>query len=72
MTLVCRDLDLDPKRYPPRAVADAVSNLKNELVDHETTPRERADNDLERSARRGVRRCTSAACARPTRSTSTT
>ncbi|MDP9397718.1 MAG: DNA helicase PcrA [Actinomycetota bacterium] len=36
MTLVCRDLDLDPKRYAPRAVSAYVSNLKNELVDEET------------------------------------
>ncbi|MBV9292995.1 MAG: UvrD-helicase domain-containing protein, partial [Frankiales bacterium] len=35
MTTVCRDLDLDPKRYPARAVAAQVSNLKNELVDFE-------------------------------------
>jgi DNA helicase-2/ATP-dependent DNA helicase PcrA len=35
MTLVCRDLDLDPKRYPPRAILNWVSNAKNELVDHE-------------------------------------
>ena len=32
MTLVSRELDLDPKRYPPRALAAQVSNLKNELV----------------------------------------
>lgn len=36
MTLVCRDLDLDPKRYNPRAFLAQVSNLKNELIDHET------------------------------------
>jgi DNA helicase-2/ATP-dependent DNA helicase PcrA len=36
MALVCRDLDLDPKRYPPRAFCAQVSNLKNELVDEET------------------------------------
>ena len=36
MTLVCRELDLDPKRYPPRAFSAQVSNLKNELVDPET------------------------------------
>ena len=36
MTLVCRDLDLDPKRFSPRAFSARVSNLKNELVDHET------------------------------------
>src|SRR3954464_7974414 len=33
MTLVCKELDLDPKRYPPRAVLGWVSNQKNELVD---------------------------------------
>ena len=36
MTLVCRDLDLDPKRYPPRSFSAQVSNLKNDLVDHES------------------------------------
>ena len=36
MTLVCRELDLDPKRYSPRSFSVQVSNLKNELVDHET------------------------------------
>jgi DNA helicase-2/ATP-dependent DNA helicase PcrA len=36
MALVCRELDLDPKRYPPRAFSAQVSNLKNELVDQET------------------------------------
>jgi DNA helicase-2/ATP-dependent DNA helicase PcrA len=36
MTLVARSLDLDPKRYPPRALSVQVSNLKNELVDWET------------------------------------
>ncbi|HET8768134.1 MAG TPA: UvrD-helicase domain-containing protein, partial [Pedococcus sp.] len=36
MALVLRDLDLDPKRYPPRSFSHQVSNLKNELVDEET------------------------------------
>src|SRR5215217_677210 len=36
MALVCRELDLDPKRYPPRSFSAQVSNLKNELVDEET------------------------------------
>jgi len=36
MTLVCRDLDLDVKRYNPRAVLNWVSTQKNELIDHET------------------------------------
>ena len=35
MTLVCRDLDLDPKRFPARSMSNQVSDLKNELVDHE-------------------------------------
>ncbi len=42
MTLVCRDLDLDPKRYPARALSHQVSDLKNELVDWETA-RDRAE-----------------------------
>ncbi|ACQ81270.1 ATP-dependent DNA helicase PcrA [Beutenbergia cavernae DSM 12333] len=33
MTLVCRELGLDPKRYPPKAFIHRVSDLKNELVD---------------------------------------
>ncbi|HSK27145.1 MAG TPA: UvrD-helicase domain-containing protein, partial [Jiangellales bacterium] len=33
MTMVCRDLDLDPKRYPSRGMLAQISNLKNELVD---------------------------------------
>jgi len=48
MTLVCRDLDLDPKRYPPRSFSHQVSNLKNELVDHETFA-ERAETHLEKT-----------------------
>src|SRR5689334_23799964 len=35
MTLVARELDLDPKRFPARGLAAQVSNLKNELVDPE-------------------------------------
>ena len=35
MALVCRDLDLDPKRFPPKAFSSKVSNLKNELIDEE-------------------------------------
>ncbi len=36
MAMVMRDLDLDPKRFPPRSFTHQVSNLKNELVDEET------------------------------------
>ncbi len=48
MTLVCRDLDLDPKRYAPRAVLNWVSNCKNELLDHEAAAA-KAANHLERT-----------------------
>ena len=36
MTLVCRELDLDAKNHPPKAMLARVSNCKNELVDYET------------------------------------
>jgi DNA helicase-2/ATP-dependent DNA helicase PcrA len=36
MALVCRELDLDAKHHPPKAMVAQVSNLKNELIDHET------------------------------------
>jgi DNA helicase-2/ATP-dependent DNA helicase PcrA len=35
MALVCRDLDLDPKRFPPKSFSAKISNLKNELIDPE-------------------------------------
>jgi DNA helicase-2/ATP-dependent DNA helicase PcrA len=44
MTTVCRDLDLDPKRFPPRSIAAQVSNLKNELVDFETAKAQAANH----------------------------
>ena len=36
MALTCRELELDAKQFPPKAIAAQVSNLKNELIDHET------------------------------------
>src|SRR5262252_10361979 len=48
MALVCRELELDAKQYPPKTVATYVSNAKNELIDYESfasrarTARERA------------------------------
>ena len=48
MGLVCRDLDLDPKRYAPRAVLNWVSNCKNELLDPEQASATAA-NHLERT-----------------------
>jgi DNA helicase-2/ATP-dependent DNA helicase PcrA len=31
-----RDLDLDPKRFPPKGIRAAISNAKNELIDFES------------------------------------
>ncbi len=36
MALVCRELELDAKQHPPKALHAQVSNLKNELIDYET------------------------------------
>jgi DNA helicase-2/ATP-dependent DNA helicase PcrA len=36
MALTCRELELDAKQFPPKAMAAQVSNLKNELIDYET------------------------------------
>ncbi|MFC7329445.1 DNA helicase PcrA [Marinactinospora rubrisoli] len=47
MQLVCRELDLDPKRYPPKSFSAQVSNLKNELVDYDTFAGQ-AQSDQER------------------------
>ena len=47
MTLVCRDLDLDVKRFPPRAILNWVSNAKNELQDHEDAAKDGSPNAQE-------------------------
>ncbi|MDR1635408.1 MAG: DNA helicase PcrA [Bifidobacteriaceae bacterium] len=36
IAMVCSELRLDPKKFPPRQLANRISNLKNELVDPET------------------------------------
>ncbi|HUC21843.1 MAG TPA: UvrD-helicase domain-containing protein, partial [Streptosporangiaceae bacterium] len=36
MALVCRELELDAKFFPPKGLINQVSNLKNELIDYET------------------------------------
>src|SRR5690606_1157401 len=48
MALVCRELDLDPKRYLPKSFSAQVSNLKNELIDYETF-KARASTHMERT-----------------------
>src|SRR5882757_3933879 len=47
MALVCRDLDLDPKQYPPKSFSAKISNLKNELIDEETFAAQ-AENPFEK------------------------
>ncbi|MGW4808997.1 DNA helicase PcrA [Kitasatospora sp. NPDC004272] len=47
MALVCRDLDLDPKQFPPKSFTAKVSNLKNELIDEETYA-DQAANPMEK------------------------
>lgn len=48
MQLVAHDLDLDPKRFPVRAIMNWVSGCKNELVDHESAA-SRARSPMEES-----------------------
>ena len=36
MTMVANELNIDPKRYPPRQLLNWVSDQKNDLVDYET------------------------------------
>ena len=36
ITMVIKDLDLDPKRFPPRQMKGAISKAKNELIDYES------------------------------------
>ncbi|MFJ1566816.1 DNA helicase PcrA [Streptomyces erythrochromogenes] len=43
MALVCRDLDLDPKKFPPKSFNAKISNLKNELIDEEAFADQAAD-----------------------------
>ncbi|HET8593902.1 MAG TPA: DNA helicase PcrA [Intrasporangium sp.] len=45
MSLVIRDLDLDPKRYPPRTFSALVSNAKNDLIDEESYAQQVAEGD---------------------------
>ena len=36
VTMCIRDLDMDPKNFPPKVIRAAISNAKNELIDYET------------------------------------
>lgn len=35
ITLIAKGLDIDPKRFTPKAIAHKISSLKNELIDEE-------------------------------------
>ncbi len=48
MSMVIRDLDLDPKRYPARAFTAKVSSAKNELLDPEDYAARAGNNHYER------------------------
>ncbi|MFD0630973.1 DNA helicase PcrA [Catenulispora yoronensis] len=47
MTMVLRDLEIDPKKHTPRSLLGQISKLKNELVDHDTFS-SRAETEAER------------------------
>src|SRR3954463_16410819 len=36
MTMVLRDLEIDPKKHTPRSLLGQISKLKNDLIDHDT------------------------------------
>jgi DNA helicase-2/ATP-dependent DNA helicase PcrA len=36
ITLVAKNLDLDPKKFPPKAIQNKISALKNELIDDDS------------------------------------
>jgi DNA helicase II / ATP-dependent DNA helicase PcrA len=50
MQLVCRELDLEPKRFPPKSFSAQVSNLKNELIDYDTFEAQAANDNEKRLA----------------------
>ena len=45
MTLVSRELDLDPKKFPPKVLLNKVSDLKNELVTPEAFAAQNSADD---------------------------
>ena len=63
MTLVCRDLDLDPKRYPPRAVARTRSPTSRTSWSTTRTSPRRAANAPRGDATPRPTRSTSGGCA---------
>src|SRR5690606_38398939 len=59
ITLVTRELNLDPKKYPARGLSNRISDLKNELVDPETyaqQARAYAEQEAQAAPEGGIRR----------------
>lgn len=59
ITLVTRELNLDPKKYPARGLSNKISDLKNELVDPETyaqQARAYAEQEAQAAPEGGIRR----------------
>ena len=52
-----RDLDLDPKQYPPRGIRSAISNAKNELIDFESFAQQESGRYHEKVAEIGRASC---------------
>lgn len=50
VTAVAREHDLDPKRFAPKAIQRAISDLKNELVDDDAYAQRMTDTDAWESA----------------------
>ncbi|WP_280354560.1 DNA helicase PcrA [Nocardia otitidiscaviarum] len=47
LAMVGRDLDIDAKKYTPRLLATAISNLKNELIDPDQAAADAETDDTE-------------------------
>ncbi|WP_306361091.1 DNA helicase PcrA [Nocardia sp. CC227C] len=47
LAMIGRDLDLDAKKYTPRLLATAISNLKNELIDPDRAAADAQTDDTE-------------------------
>ena len=47
LMMIAKDLGLDVKRYSPRMLANAISNLKNELIDPQQAAADAADGNDE-------------------------
>ena len=64
LLMIGKDMGLDIKRYSPRLLANAISNLKNELIDPQQARGRRSTDDVRRPGphrRRGLRRIPAAA-----------